>query len=111
MLEGRWDRVEELLWASLVGAVKAAALSRGRELRGGRAIKGYVEALAGQTSNRRMGDGFRQLSSFAEASYTVLDTRLARDRLYQLAQRVSYAVERSWEMTPANAELDDGPNL
>ena len=110
MREGRWDRVEELLWGSLMGAVKAVAASRGRELRDEREIRGYVAILAGETKDRRMGDGFRQLSSFADVSYTVQDNRLSRDRLYQLAQRISYAVERLWEMTPTHEEPDDGPS-
>ena len=64
MREGRWDRMEEHLWGSLVGAVKAVAISRGRVLGSDEDIKVYVAGLAQETRNRRIGDAFNQLSSF-----------------------------------------------
>ena len=109
MREGRWDRVEEHLWGSLVGAVKAVAISRGRVLGSDEDIKVYVAGLAQETRNRRIGDAFNQLSSFSDAYYTIQDTRHTRDRLYQLAQHVSYAAERLWEMVPPDEEAEDGP--
>ena len=109
MREGRWDRMEEHLWGSLVGAVKAVAISRGRVLGSDEDIKVYVAGLAQETRNRRIGDAFNQLSSFSDAYYTIQDTRHTRDRLYQLAQHVSYTAERLWEMVPPDEEAEDGP--
>ena len=107
--EGRRDRVEEHLWGSLVGAVKAVAIRRGRVLGSDEDIKVYVAGLAQETRNRRIGDAFNQLSRLPDAYYTIQDTRHTRDRLYQLAQRVSYAAERLWEMVPPDEEAEDGP--
>ena len=109
MREGRWDRVEDHLWGSLVGAVKAVAVSRGRYLGDDQDIKCYLAGLAGETRDRRIGDAFNQLSSFSDAFHTIQDTRHTRGRLYQLAQRVSYAAERLLEMNPTDEEAEDGP--
>ena len=109
MREGRWDRVEEYLWGSLVGSIKAVAVSRGRYLADDKDIKGYLAGLAGETRDRRIGDAFNQLFSFSDAFHTIQASRHNRDRLYQLAQRVSYAAERLLEMIPTDEEAEDRP--
>ena len=98
--EGNWQRAEELLWGSLVGAVKAVALSRGVELRGDEDAKRYLAILAGEKRNRRIGDAFNQLSSYSDILYRIQDSTLGPDRLYNLVERVSYVVENLWEMLP-----------
>ncbi len=100
MREGHWQRAEELLWGSLVGAVKAVALSRGVELTSDEDMKSYAAALAAETRDRRIGDAFNQLSSLSTVFYRVQDSRLSPDRLHYLAEGVSYAVEKLLEMLP-----------
>ena len=98
--QGHWQRAEELLWGSLAGAVKAVAGSRGVELKDDAEMKSYLALLSKETRNRRIRDAFNQLSNFSTLSYTVEDSRSGRDRLYQAAERVSYAVEKLWELLP-----------
>lgn len=98
--EGRWERVEDLLWGSLVGALKAVALDRGDEIGTADEIRSYMVMLAGETADRRLGDGFQQLSAFAVVHQELPDSRRGPERMYRLAERVSYSIERLWDMLP-----------
>ena len=100
MREGNWERAEELLWGSLVGAVKAVALSRGVELADDEDAKRYLAILAGEKRNRRLGNAFEQLASYSDILYRIQDSTLGPDRLYNLVERVSYVVENLWDMLP-----------
>lgn len=100
MREGNWERAEELLWGSLVGAVKAVALSRGVELEDDEDTKKYLAILAMEKRNRRLGNAFEQLASYSDTLYRIQDSTLGPDRLYNLVERLNYVVENLWEMLP-----------
>lgn len=104
---GHRQRAEELLWGSLMGAVKAVALSRGVELKSDEEMKSYVGVLAGEARDGRIGDAFTQLSNFSSLSDRIQDSRLSPDRLYHLAERVSHTVEKLWEMLPADEKFNN----
>jgi hypothetical protein len=104
--EGNWQWAEELLWGSLIGAVKAVALSRGVELRDDEDARRYLAILAGEKRNRRIGDAFDQLSSYSDILYRIQDSTLGPDRLYNLVERVSYVVESLWEMLPPDERTE-----
>ena len=98
--EGNWERVEELLWGSLVEAVKSVALSRGVQVKDYAEIQGYLALLARESRDRRLADSFDQLSAFASLHYSVQDSRIGPERIFQLVQRISYSVEKLWAMLP-----------
>ena len=98
--QGHWQRAEELLWGSLAGAVKAVAGSRGVDLKDDAEMKSYLALLSKETRNRRVRDAFNQLSNFSALSYDVEDSRSGAHRMYQAAERVSYAIEKLWELLP-----------
>jgi hypothetical protein len=106
MRAGHWDRVEEFLWGSLVGAVKAVAASRGDDPKTDEETRRYAAALARESRDRRLGDAFDQVSGFANTYLRVLDSRLGPERLYLVVERVGRAVETLWGMLPLDEETD-----
>ena len=106
--DGHWSRVEELLWGSLVAAVKAVALSRGKQLAAVHELEGYVTTLAEETHDKRMSEVFDQLSNFSAVSYRVQDSRMVLEQLYRVAERVLYTVERLWALVPQEEEAPHG---
>ena len=100
-----WQMAEELFWGSLVGAVKAVALSRGVDLRGDGDLKSYTASLAREARDRSIGDAFSQLASFSDMYYRDLDSRMSLVRLPLIAERVSRAVEKLWDMLPPDEEI------
>ncbi len=99
--EGRWERVEDLLWGSLVGALKAVALDRGDEISTTDELRSYMALLAGEAADRRLGDGFQQLAAFGAVHQELPDSRWGPERMYRLAEQVSYSIERLWDMLPS----------
>ena len=108
MRTGRWSRSEDLLWGSLTLAVKAVALSRGERLEDQEAVRAYVAQLAQERRDRRIRDAFGQLSSFADTVERLRDSRGRMDRLFPVLDDVASAVERLWEMVPAE-EVEIAP--
>ena len=101
---GNWNRAEEFFWGSLVGVVKAVASSRGVKVIGDDDARRYLNTLAQEAGGRWIGDAFDQLSNFAVVSERLRDSRTSPDRLYHLADRVSDALDRLWEMLPPDGE-------
>ncbi len=108
MRDGHWSRVEDLLWGSLVAAIKAVALSRGYRLAADDELQRYTVALAEETRDRRMAEVFDQLSNFSAVSYRVQDSRMVLEQLYRVAERVIYTLEKLWELLPQEEEVQDG---
>ena len=102
MRGGRWARSEDLLWGSLTLAVKAVALSRGQDLEGDEAVRNYAAQLGREHRDRRIRDAFEKLSSFGESVQLIRESRSRIDRLFPILDDVTSAVERLWDMVPAN---------
>ena len=98
--DGRWGKVEELLWGCLMAAVKAVAFSRGTELPAEEDVRSYAAALAAESGNRKIEDAFKELAGFSIIISRIQDTRLSRDRLYRPVEHVNSAVQSLWEMVP-----------
>ena len=99
--DGQWQRAEELLWGSLVGAVKAVGLSRGVELRGEEEVKRYATQLGREIGDKGIGDAFEHLASFSTVFSRVEDSRIGPDRLFRLVRRLNHTIERLWEILPS----------
>ena len=97
---GRWDRCEELLWGSLILAVKGVALGRGRELDGLKAVEEYAQELGQENRDRRIREAFTKLSSFGETAERVRESRIRADHLVTTLEDVTGAVERLWDLAP-----------
>ena len=104
MRAGESQRAEELLWGSLVGAVKAVALSRGVDLNGEEEVRDYLSTLAAQSRDRRLVDAFGHLSRFAAMQDRVYDLSASHDQLHHLAERIGHAVQRLWELVHDDEE-------
>ena len=104
MRQGNWERAEEFFWGSLMGVVKALACSRGVHLKGDGDARRYLNTLAPEAGDRWIGDAFDQLSNFSVVSERLRESRTSPDRLYRLADRVSDALDRLWEMLPPDSE-------
>jgi len=107
MRQGNWDRAEEFFWGSLMGVVKAIASSRGVQLRGDDNARHYLNTLAQEAGDRWIGDTFDQLSNFSVVSEALRESRTSPDRLSRLADRVSDALDRLWEMLPSDMEDEE----
>lgn len=104
MRGGKWSRSEDLLWGSLTLAVKAVALSRGIALVGDEGIREYAVRLGRESRDRRIREAFDQLMSFGDLAQRVRESRTRMDHLFPLLDDVTSAVERLWEMVPADEE-------
>ena len=100
MRKGRWNQSEELVWGSLTLAVKAVALSRGRALDGIQEIQDYAQELGRERKDRRIGEAFKQLSSFSDLIDRVRESSARIDYLFVALDDVGDAVERLWNMVP-----------
>ena len=100
--DGRWEKVEELLWGSLMGAVKAVASSRGAELAAEQEVRSYAAVLGAESGNRRLGEVFDQLAGFSTVMSRIQDARLSVDRLYRSVEHVNSAVQSLWDMVQSD---------
>ena len=117
--QARWLRTEELLWGSVTLAVKSVALVRGDEVDDRKSVEQYAQALGREHNDRRIRDAFSRLSTFADAADRMRDSRGGAQQLVSILEDVTAAVERLWEMTPADEspashlpespEVDDEP--
>ncbi len=105
MRSGRWNRSEDLLWGSLIQAVKGVALSRGDQIEGEEAAKAYAGLLGKEYRDRRIREAFTQLAGFADTVDRVRETRSRVDYLFLILDDVSAAIERLWELVPVENEL------
>jgi hypothetical protein len=103
MRSGRWMRSEDLLWGSLTQAVKGVALSRGDIIEGDKPVRAYAARLGQECRDRRIREAFSQLSGFSDTVDRVRESRSRMDYLFLLLDDVSAAIERLWEMVPADS--------
>jgi hypothetical protein len=101
MRGGRWTRSEDLIWGSLTLAVKGVALSRGDSVDGDEAVKAYAARLGQEVRDRRIREAFNQLAGFSDTVDRVRESRSRMDYLFLLLDDVSAAIERLWELVPA----------
>ena len=117
--QARWLRTEELLWGSVTLAVKSVALTRGDDVDDRRSVEEYAQALGREHNDRRIRDAFSRLSAFADVADRMRDSRGGAQQLVSILEDVTAAVERLWEMLPADEppashppespEVDDEP--
>ena len=100
--QGHWTRSEDLLWGSLTLAVKGVALSRGEQLSNDEAVREYASQLGHEQRDRRLREAFTQLSNFGESVERLRESRSRVDRIIPMLEDVSSAIERLWEMVPAD---------
>ena len=100
--QGHWTRSEDLLWGSLTLAVKGVALSRGEQLTNDEAVREYASRLGHEQRDRRLREAFTQLSNFGESVERLRESRFRVDRIIPMLEDVSSAIERLWEMVPAD---------
>ena len=98
---GRWQRVEELLWASLTAAVKAVAWSRGVALRESSEIDQYAGSLAREKGDRSIGGAFRRLSRTSSLAEWTDEDGLVAQQLTLLVYDVRGWVDRMWHLLPS----------
>ena len=108
--DGRWERVEELLWGSVMAAVKAVALARDVRLGDGEEVRRYASSVALETGDRSLGEVLSHVSRISSVYLQVQDSSISRDHLYQLVRRICLAVERLLRLLPAEEEEQDGPS-
>jgi len=86
---GDLDKASEFLWGSMAEALKAVALSKGRELKHHREIGNYARELAKQLEDEAIWDVFGNASylhtNFYEAELTI-------DEVYAHATRIKTVV-------------------
>ena len=94
---GRWSRSEEMIWGSLVLAVKGAALSKGHTLTDNDAIREYSYNLGREYSDRQIRDSFKSLDGFPDMVEKVMESGLRLDYIFMLLDDVAGAIERLWD--------------
>ena len=99
---GRWSRVEDLMWGSLTLAVKGVALSRGRELDGDDEVREYAAQLGGELRDRRIREAFGRIADFTQTAQRVRRSRYGADRTAAMLEDVAAAVRRLWDLAPAD---------
>ena len=94
MSRGRWNQSEDLLWGSLVAAVRGVALWHGATAESDSEMKDFVKRLGNQEQDRYIRDAFDHLSALADAAERVRDRRSRVDYLFLAMDDVSEAIER-----------------
>ena len=97
---GRWDRAADLLWGSLVAALKAVATARGEALATEADARAYAAALARELSDRYVREAFAQVARLRDSILEVRESRRPMDHLHLMAEDVATAVERLWALLP-----------
>ena len=100
---GRWKPAEDLLWGSVVAAVKAVAWSRGEPLQDNAQVEEYTRSLGQQMKDRRIRDAFSRLSGYATMFDRLHDSpRENTRRLVMDVEEVAAAVQRLWRLLPSD---------
>lgn len=109
---GRWKPAEDLLWGSVVAAVKAVAWSRGEPLEDNAEVEEYTRSLGQQMKDRRIRDAFTRLSGYATMFDRLHDSpRENTRRLVMDVEEVAAAVQRLWRLLPTDDEGQDGQSV
>ena len=93
---GRWSQAEELLWGSLMLAVKSHALINGITIGNEEAARNYACDIGNRINERTIKEAFKQLSGFSDTLERVRDERARVDYLFLLLDDVSTGVEKMW---------------
>ena len=102
---GRWKPAEDLLWGSVVAAVKAVAWSRGEPLQDNSEIEAYTRTLGQEMKDRRIRDAFTRLSGYATMFDRLHDSpRENTRRLVMDVEEIASAVQRLWRLLPSDEE-------
>ena len=105
---GRWKPAEDLLWGSVVAAVKAVAWSRGEPLQDNAEVETYTRSLGQEMKDRRIRDAFTRLSGYATMFDRLHDSpRENTRRLIMDVEEVASAVQRLWRLLPTDEEWGD----
>lgn len=94
MSRGQWNQAEDLLWGSLVAAVRGVALWHGATAATDAEMKEFVKRLGEQERDRYIRDAFDHLSAWSDAAERVRDRRSRVDYLFLAMDDVSEAIER-----------------
>ncbi len=109
---GRWKPAEDLLWGSVVAAVKAVAWSRGEPLQDNGEVEAYTRVLGQEMKDRRIRDAFARLSGYATMFDRLHDSpRENTRRLIMDVEEVASAVQRIWRLLPTEAEPGNEPDI
>ena len=100
MTRGQWSQSEELLWGSLVAAVRGVALWQGEAAESDAEMKDFVRRLGEQERDRYIRDAFDHLSALSDAAERVRDRRSRVDYLFLAMDDVTEAVERLTDRIP-----------
>ena len=102
---GRWKPAEDLLWGSVVAAVKAVAWSRGEPLQDNAEVEAYTRVLGQEMKDRRIRDAFARLSGYATMFDRLQDSpRENTRRLIMEVEEVASAIQRIWRLLPTEEE-------
>ena len=93
---GRWSQAEELLWGSLMLAIKSHAQVNGITISNEEEAHNYAYDIGNRTNERTIKEAFKQLSGFSDTLEKVQDERARVDYLFLLLDDVSGAVEKIW---------------
>ena len=95
---GKWSQAEELLWGSLMLAIKTHALVNRKTIPNEETARNYVYNLGTRVNDKRVKEAFKQLSGFSETLERVLDLKTRVDYLFLLLDDVSAGVEKIWDL-------------
>ena len=95
---GRWSQTEELLWGSLMLAVKSHALCNGKTISNQETAQNYAYEIGIESNERTITESFKQLSGFSDTLERVQDERTRVDYLFLLLDDVSAGVEKIWDL-------------
>ena len=94
MQRGQWNQAEELLWGSLVAAVRGVALWHGEPTDNDADLRDFVRRLGQQERDRYIRDAFDHLSALSDAAERVRERRSRVDYLFMAMDDLTEAVER-----------------
>ena len=95
---GRWSQTEELLWGSLMLAVKSHAMCNGKTIAKEETAQKYAYEIGIESNERTIRAAFKQLSGFSDTLERVQDERTRVDYLFLLLDDVSAGVEKIWDL-------------
>lgn len=94
MSRGQWNQSEDLLWGSLVAAVRGVALWHGEPADSDAELRDFVRRLGEQERDRYIRDAFDHLSAWAEAAERVRERRSRVDYLFLAMDDLAEGIER-----------------
>ena len=109
MSRGRWNQAEDLLWGSLVAAVRGVALWHGEAAASDAEMRDFARRLGEQERDRYIRDAFDHLSALSDAAERVRDRRSRVDYLFLAMDDLSESIERLTARIPGGDSAGHDP--